>query len=312
MYAFFDVIRRFIIGTSMIAFLSAAVVPSLTGQQITDSASRLTAAASRNQTQNQTSNLPIQATTNSSLNWSGYAATTGNFTAVSGTWTVPEAKPGQTGNISADAAWVGIGGVLTHDLIQAGTQAIAYESGKVQYQAWYETLPQVSQPIPLSIKPGDSVTVTLTQTNSAEWSLVFNNDTTNRNFSTTLNYRSSLSSAEWMEEMPSTIANNFIPLNNFGTINFTSGWAMKDGDKVNIRDSSAQAVSMNDGYGNLLAAPSVFNSTGTGFSVVQAENLPNSAISSNTSPFEFSSIPGVVPGYSYHRHHRQFTITIVR
>src|SRR5262249_9163260 len=45
--------------------------------------------------------------TDQSENWSGYAATGGTFTGVSGAWTVPQVS-GTTG--AADATWVGIGG----------------------------------------------------------------------------------------------------------------------------------------------------------------------------------------------------------
>jgi hypothetical protein len=57
---------------------------------------------------------------NTSHNWSGYAATSGTYTGVTGTWTVP--VPGINGTPGVGATWVGIGGVSGHDLIQAGTQ----------------------------------------------------------------------------------------------------------------------------------------------------------------------------------------------
>src|SRR5205823_11050596 len=53
-----------------------------------------------------------------SQNWAGYAATGGAYTGVSAAWTIPDiafiSSPG------VDAAWVGIGGVRSRDLIQAG------------------------------------------------------------------------------------------------------------------------------------------------------------------------------------------------
>src|SRR2546428_3477456 len=55
-----------------------------------------------------------------SSNWSGYAAAGGTFTAVSGTWIVPQVTAAVAG---ADATWIGIGGVSGRDLIQAGKQA---------------------------------------------------------------------------------------------------------------------------------------------------------------------------------------------
>lgn len=82
-----------------------------------------------------------------SLNWSGYQATGGTFTAVNGTWTVPQPS---TNSIGADAAWVGIGGITSHDLIQAGTEETV-SGGQVSYNAWIETLPQASRDVALAI-----------------------------------------------------------------------------------------------------------------------------------------------------------------
>src|SRR5205823_4505153 len=71
---------------------------------------------------------------NSSHNWSGYAASGGRYTAVSGTWTVPEFSPESAFGI--DATWVGIGGVRSRDLIQAGTEQTVSGSGQTEYEAW--------------------------------------------------------------------------------------------------------------------------------------------------------------------------------
>jgi hypothetical protein len=43
------------------------------------------------------------------------------------------------------ATWVGIGGVNSRDLIQAGTQQQTTGTGQTQYQAWVEMLPQASR-----------------------------------------------------------------------------------------------------------------------------------------------------------------------
>src|SRR5580693_2390477 len=73
----------------------------------------------------QSSTNPAQnspAGANKSYNWAGYTASGGNFTSVTGTWDIPQISG--SASPSADATWVGIGGVTTQDLIQAGTQAI--------------------------------------------------------------------------------------------------------------------------------------------------------------------------------------------
>src|SRR5207245_2487158 len=81
-------------------------------------------------------------------------ASGGSFTAVTATWVVPQVSATSTG---ADATWVGIGGLNSRDLIQAGTQA-SVGGGSVTYEAWVEMLPQSSRTVSLSVNPGDSVT----------------------------------------------------------------------------------------------------------------------------------------------------------
>ena len=51
---------------------------------------------------------------------------------MSGSWTVPNVTPSNSD--AADATWVGIGGVSTSDLIQAGTD-VNVQSGQVIYTA---------------------------------------------------------------------------------------------------------------------------------------------------------------------------------
>ena len=95
-----------------------------------------------------------------SSNWSGYAATGGTVTAVSGTWMVPTVTVGTASG--ADATWVGIGGVTSTDLIQADTEATAL-GNTVRYAAWVELLPRAAQQVPLAVNPGDQVSVAITQ-----------------------------------------------------------------------------------------------------------------------------------------------------
>src|SRR5205085_3777558 len=92
-----------------------------------------------------------------SRNWAGYAARGGTFTSVSGTWTIPEVAIDSA--FGADATWVGIGGLRTRDLIQAGTQQSVTGSGSVTYEAWVEKLPAVARPVPLTVLPGHTISV---------------------------------------------------------------------------------------------------------------------------------------------------------
>jgi hypothetical protein len=205
-----------------------------------------------------------------SANWSGYAATGGTYTAVSGTWSVPQFSPDSSAG--ADATWVGIGGVNTHDLIQAGTQQTVSGSGSTQYQAWVETLPQASHPVPLTVNPGDSISISINQSPDAQdqWQVSFTNNTTGQTYQVTEHYTSSMSSAEWIEEAPSAARGRQIPLDNFGSIDFSQGSTIKDGRTVNIADAGAKPISMVARTSRQTAKPSSLGADGGSFTVTQS------------------------------------------
>ncbi len=199
-----------------------------------------------------------------SHNWSGYAATGGTFTAVSGTWTVP--KPTTDGNWASGATWVGIGGVRYRDLIQAGTEETVNGTGHVRYDAWIELLPRSSRTVPLAVSPGDSVTVSIADQGNDQWLVTLKNNTTGKSYQQTEQYSSSLSSAEWVEEAPSG-GRRVLPLENFGTVQFTAGSAVENGKTVDIAQSGARPISMIDNQGSVIAQPSKLDPSGSGFSV---------------------------------------------
>ncbi len=203
-----------------------------------------------------------------SHNWSGYAATGGSYTAVSGSWTVPQFTP--DASFGMDATWVGIGGVRSRDLIQAGTQQVVSGSGATQYEAWIETLPQVAHPVALAIHPGDSVTVSLVEQSPNQWLVSFSNTTTGQTFQQNVSYNSSHSSAEWVEEAPSAGRGTILPLDDFGKIDFTGGSAVRDGQTVSIAASGARGITMLGASGQTLATPSSLGSDGASFSVTRS------------------------------------------
>src|ERR1700722_686875 len=211
------------------------------------------------------------ATSNTSYNWSGYEATGGTFTSVTGTWTIPNVSAASS--TEADATWVGIGGVTSHDLIQAGTQAVINGSGAPAYQAWYETLPQVTQQGPVTVSPGDSMSVTLTQTSSGEWSVVIRDNTTGQSYQTSIAYSSSLSSAEWIQEMPSD-ETSFVPLDNFGTVSFTGATATENGNTVSIAGANGEALTIVNSGGQALAQTSALGSNDESFTVSRTSASP--------------------------------------
>jgi hypothetical protein len=210
---------------------------------------------------------------NTSRNWSGYAATGGAFTGVSGSWTIPTVTESESA--AADATWVGIGGISSSDLIQIGTQAIA-QNGNVSYEAWYELLPGTSVPISLAVHAGDSITASLSQSETNEWSLSIRDNTSGQNFSEEISYDSSLSSAEWIEEMPSDQTGS-IPLDNFGTVSFTNASAIENGTPVTPAQANAFSLTMIANSNRSLALPSSLGTDGASFTVTRTTSASNIA-----------------------------------
>ncbi len=210
----------------------------------------------------------VPANQNTSHNWSGYAATGGPYTAVVGTWTVPQ--PMVTGGSGIGATWVGIGGVTNRDLIQAGTQDATSGGGQAEFQAWIEMLPAASQQVPLAVSPGDSVTVSITEQGggSGAWEISMTNNTTGQTYQTTANYASSESSAEWIEEAPSG-PGGILPLDNFNTVSFTAASASQGDTSVNLTEAGAQPITLVNANNQALATPSAIGSDGSSFSVTR-------------------------------------------
>lgn len=211
--------------------------------------------------------LALAPHTDKSLNWSGYVADGGGYTAVSGSWVVPVVEPGDT--LAADATWVGIGGVQNHNLIQAGTQAVVEPDGTVEYQAWVEALPHESTPVPLLVRAGDIVSAELNEESPGYWHVSIRNITSGKKFETTMAYDSQHVSAEWIQEMPT--GNVFIALDNFHTLDFLSTSAVQKGKTVTPFVAKARALTMVNGAGEPLAVPTTLSENGGAFRVQRTE-----------------------------------------
>ena len=141
-------------------------------------------------------------------------------------------------------------------------------------------LPATPTTVPLTVRPGDSVTVSITQQAGGDWLVVLKDNTTGQTYQKTVQYNSSLSSAEWVEEAPSS-GRRVITLDNFGSIQFSAASAVEDGKTVSLTGANAQPISMIDSFGDVLAAPSAISADGSSFSVTQSAVTPNS-----TQPFQ--------------------------
>ena len=212
--------------------------------------------------------LNSSAGTDTSLNWAGYAAASGTFTSVHANWTIPQTT-NPTNGLSVDATWVGIGGVLSQDLIQAGTQTV-FQNGTSTYQAWYELLPSSSVSVPLTIHPGDAMAVSINGQSNSQWQISFDDLTTGQNYPISVSYSSSLSSAEWIEEMPSN-QNGFVPLDNFGAVSFSNGFTTQNGSEVSIDGSDASRITMVTSAGQILAVPTSLGTDGSSFTITRSD-----------------------------------------
>lgn len=206
-------------------------------------------------------NIPV--TTDTSRNWSGYVSTAGNLTAVTASWTVPSASSTALG---ADAVWVGIGGVSSRDLIQAGTQNIVDGSGQTTPTAFYEMLPAVSQTMPIAIHANDSITTSLAQTAPGQWQISLKDNTDNQSFNQTFTYSSSLSSAEWIMEAPTT-GRRQLPLDNFNSVTFNNASVTQNGRQLSIAQANGHPVTMISSQGQPLTTIGPLAGNGNSFTI---------------------------------------------
>jgi len=203
-----------------------------------------------------------------STNWAGYVSTGGNFTTISGTWIASTPTPTSTTVESADGTWIGIGGITTSDLIQIGTQNTISPSGVITTSAFYELLPAHAIGIPsVAVRPGDTISASIAQTSTNEWTLSLSNVSTGRSFSTSLSYVSSLSSAEWIQENPSYAGGGLVLLDNFGTVVFSNATTTVNGTTMSAAASNASPITLigQGGAAGHTGVPSAIN--GSSFTV---------------------------------------------
>jgi hypothetical protein len=215
------------------------------------------------------SSTPTTTTSYTSTNWSGYLATTGNYTSVSGSWQATSPTSSNASQ-SADATWIGIGGVTSSDLIQIGTQNTVSSSGQVNSSAFYEMLPEASiRILGVSVSPGDSISTNINEISSGQWSITITDTTDNQTYTKDVAYDSSNSSAEWIEEDPSYSSHRLVPFDNFGSADFISSAIISSGNSYNLNTGGAQPITMVGKQDQPIATPSSIGSDGASFSVSQ-------------------------------------------
>ena len=159
----------------------------------------------------------------SSSNWAGYVASHGRFTSVSASWIVPAVKGG-TQPTEVAALWVGIDGRGTRNLEQIGTLS-GELGGSPAYEVWYEVVPHPPVYVRMALKPGDSVTASVTTNGDGNFTLFIRNNTTHTAYSTLQpSPGAELVTAEVVAEAPATISGP-APLPDFGRVTFTNARA---------------------------------------------------------------------------------------
>jgi hypothetical protein len=163
-------------------------------------------------------------TNSCSLNWSGYAVTSGSgsVTDVKGSWTVPSVTCSGTTN-QYSSFWVGIDGYNSGTVEQTGTDSDC-SSGAPRYYAWYEFYPKPSFLINVvSVHAGDRITAEVRYA-GGKFVTTITDTTTGQSYSASARVRAQRSSAEWIAEAPSS-SGGILPLANFGTVGFGTSTA---------------------------------------------------------------------------------------
>ncbi|HEY2505606.1 MAG TPA: G1 family glutamic endopeptidase [Streptosporangiaceae bacterium] len=201
-----------------------------------------------------------------STNWSGYAATGSNgaFTSVSGSWTQPTATCSSSGrgrNSDQYAAfWVGLDGFSSDSVEQTGSDSDC--AGRTpDYYGWYEMYPAAPVNFNNPVRPGDSMSASVTFSGTETFTLVLKDNTEGWTQTITKNETGlARSSAEIITEAPSSNT-GVLPLADFGTINYSASTA----NGTSLASHSPTEIIMIDNSGQDKDSTGAINSSG-GFS----------------------------------------------
>lgn len=255
------------------------------------------------------------ADSSASTNWAGYAVHRSgvSFRTVSATWKQP------TGECNLpyptyEASWVGIGGYNRDStaLEQIGTELDCSGPGPARSAAWYELVPAPSAHIPMTIKPGDTVTASVTVIGH-HVTLKLSDRTRHTSFSKAENVSSvDVRSAEWIVEAPSECFNDnycrTLPLTNFGSVSFSGARAVtakgRSGSILSRLWANSKITLSASGRTFIASAPeaaraipSGLTDNGSSFQVAYSPlSAPVTTEVFSTRSFSVRPAPGVNPG----------------
>jgi hypothetical protein len=202
-----------------------------------------------------------------SSNWSGMVETgsSGAYTSVGGSWTVPTVT--KTSGNSYSATWIGIDGDGNDDLIQTGTGS-QWTGGKASYNAWWEILPAAETPISMSVSPGNSMTASIVK-GSSSWTITIADNTTGKSFSIVKSYSGPGESIEWIEERPE-VGGSLATLAKYKEVTFTN--ATLNGGNPNL--TSSDGIEMLNNAGTKVISIPGPPSGGNSFSIAYGSKAP--------------------------------------
>jgi peptidase A4-like protein len=141
-------------------------------------------------------------------------------------------------------------------VISGSRESGEVKAGKASYSAWWEIIPEPQTAVSLPVRPGNKVKVSIAQASTpGDWSIVIDNLTTGRKFSTSTPYSSSMDTAEWIEETPLVIGTGgtgLAAMPNLGTVRFTHATL----NKTNPRFQAIDEVRLVTSGGTVVATPS--------------------------------------------------------
>jgi hypothetical protein len=213
---------------------------------------------------------------NKSNNWSGYNQGLieqggKRFQSITGSWTVPVARPHKAGENEYSSTWIGIGGgcvtadclVTDSTLIQDGTEQDVDAAGKASYYAWWEIIPapgvQLSGCTPdasCTVGAGDHMSSSISSPADGLWTMALSNSTRGWTWSMAIGYSSTEGSAEWIEETPVVVDNSgnvsIGPMPDLSGATFDG--ATTNGAPANL--NTTEQIQLVDANGAAIATPS--------------------------------------------------------
>jgi hypothetical protein len=201
-------------------------------------------------------------------NWSGYALTSGTYSSISATWTVPSVS--SSGATSTDSStWVGIDGANNTDLIQTGTEQ-GWDAGtsSAYYDAWWEILP-ANETVMFAVSPGDTIAASIQKLNSTEWSIYLLDRNSGNVISQTETYSGPQTSAEFIQEAP-TFGTTIGPVAHYSPVAFYNARVNGKSPALN----SSEEIDMIQGDSQV-STPSAPNQAANGFAVTYGATSPS-------------------------------------